>query len=126
MKVLIIDDDSLIVDLLREKLSLEGFDIYSAHDGLSGLECMINESPDVILLDIMMPGLDGFEVCKKLKQSPSTSSMPVIFISACDTQEDIDRAFALGADDYIVKPFDTLSIGRRIKEVFDRTRKSSG
>lgn len=117
IKVLIIDDDHLIVELLKEKLNTEGFEVTAVHDGLSGIECMLKESPDLVLLDIMMPGIDGFEVCKKLKESPATSSMPIVFISARSAQDDIDRALALGANDYIIKPFDTLTIGNRLKKI---------
>ena len=114
MKVLIIDDDNLLVDILKETLTHEGFAVCAAHDGLTGIECMITEEPDLVLLDIMMPGIDGFEVCRKLKESPSTASLPIVFISAKNTQEDIDRAVALGADDYIIKPFDTVGFGERL------------
>lgn len=124
MKILIIDDDLLLVELLTESLSSDGITVRAAHDGLSGIECMINESPDMILLDIMMPGIDGFEVCKKIKEAPCTADLPIVFISAKDSQEDIDRAYALGADDYIVKPFDTITVGKRLKTVYQRCKKN--
>lgn len=120
MKILIIDDDRLLVQILTETLTNEGFAVCAAHDGLTGIECMISESPDLVLLDIMMPGIDGYEVCKKLKESPATSNLPIIFISAKAAQEDIDKAFALGADDYIVKPFDTATVAERLKTVYQK------
>lgn len=120
MKILIIDDDRLLVQILTETLTNEGFAVCAAHDGLTGIECMISEAPDLILLDIMMPGIDGYEVCKKLKESPATSNLPIIFISAKAAQEDIDKAFALGADDYIVKPFDTVTVAERLKTVYQK------
>ncbi|MFH1379169.1 MAG: response regulator [bacterium] len=120
MKILMIDDDQLLADLVKERLDSEGFEVCVAFDGLSGIECMIKESPDLILLDIMMPGIDGYEVCKKLKESPATASLPIVFVSARNAQEDIDKAFKLGADDYIVKPFDTLSLGKRLNSVYKK------
>lgn len=123
MKILMIDDDQLLAELVKERLVTEGFEVCLAFDGLSGIECMIKEIPDLILLDIMMPGIDGYEVCKKLKESPATACLPIVFISARNAQEDIDKAMQLGADDYIVKPFDTLALGERLKSVYKKVSK---
>ena len=118
--LLIIDDDYVVLDLLREALTLEGFDIVSASSGLEGLEKLIKGKPDLVLLDIMMPHLDGYEVCKKIKQSPSTSNIPIIFVSAKAQPEDIEIGVSLGADDYVTKPFDFKDLAQRIRSVLEK------
>lgn len=103
--ILIIDDDVNIVNLLSKRLSQEGFDILSAKDGLTGLQIAKSNTPDIILLDLLMPEMSGKDVLKELKSSSNTHFIPVIIISAvADTEDKID-GLAMGANDYIVKPF---------------------
>ena len=101
--VLIVDDSSENVDLLVDLL--KDYDLVTALDGETALEIVDEEDVDLILLDIMMPGMDGFEVCKKVKSNEKTSHIPIIFLSAKDKHADIQRGFELGAVDYITKPF---------------------
>ncbi|MFH1259465.1 MAG: response regulator [Elusimicrobiota bacterium] len=115
-KILIIDDDYMISKLIQDNLEMEGFSVISASNGFKGLELMMREKPDMLLLDIMMPGMDGYEVCRKLKGSQATKSIPIIFLSAKSQDEDITLGLEMGADDYIPKPFDILDLGKRVRK----------
>lgn len=117
-KIMIVDDDLNICDLLRMYLEKEGFSIVIANDGLQALEMFPKENPSLILLDIMLPGLDGWQVCRKIR---SNSTCPIIMTTAKGETFDKVLGLELGADDYIVKPFDTKEVVARIKAVLRRT-----
>ncbi|MDR3634420.1 MAG: diguanylate cyclase [Isosphaeraceae bacterium] len=104
-KVLIVDDVPDNVKLLSYELSEIGFEIVTASDGPNALERARLDSPDIILLDIMMPGLDGIEVCRRLKADPELKRIPIIIVSACGMEKDVIRGFDAGAQDYVTKPF---------------------
>lgn len=104
-KVLIIDDEPDIIETLTYMLQARNYEIISASDGIEGLLKAKSESPDIILLDIMMPGMDGYEVCSKLKKDNSVKNIPVIMLTAKGDAEAVIKAHRLGANDYIVKPF---------------------
>ncbi len=112
-KVLIVDDEKAIVDILKFNLKKEGYDTVCAYDGREGLRMARQENPDLILLDIMLPYMDGFEVCAKLRGEGS--SVPIIMITA--REEETDKVFGLenGADDYITKPFSMRELMARVK-----------
>ncbi len=112
-KVLIVDDEKAIVDILKFNLKKEGYDTVCAYDGREGLRMARQENPDLILLDIMLPYMDGFEVCSKLRGEGS--SVPIIMITA--REEETDKVFGLenGADDYITKPFSMRELMARVK-----------
>jgi two-component system, OmpR family, response regulator len=116
-KILLIDDDSGIRDVVRFALVREGFAVVEAEDGLQGLALAAREAPDLILLDIMMPELDGTEVCRRLRRD---SRVPIIFLSSRD--EEIDRVLGLelGGDDYVSKPFSPRELVARVKAVLRR------
>jgi len=101
-KILIVDDETKIVDILNYNLRKEGYETIYANDGETGLSLALSENPDLVLLDIMMPGLDGYEVCKRLRK---VSQVPVIMLTAKAEESDKVLSFELGADDYITKPF---------------------
>ena len=101
-RVLAIDDDHGMLELLQFILSRESFDVFVAHDALSGICAAQQTHPDAILLDVMMPGADGFEACRRLRQ---ITDAPIIFITAKASADDISLGLSLGADDYLVKPF---------------------
>ena len=105
-KILVIDDEAHMVELLRERLGRNGYEVISAADGLEGLEKANKENPDLILLDIMMSGMDGFEVLRKLRSGPETKNIPVIMLTAKADTDSIFRAEDLKSTDYIIKPFD--------------------
>lgn len=119
-KVLIIDDDENICELVSLYLLKEGYEVVSAFHGREGLEKFETEKPDIIILDIMMPGMDGWEVCRTIKKKYAT---PILMLSAKGETFDKVLGLELGADDYMVKPFDTKELVARVKAVL---RRSSG
>ena len=116
-KILIVDDDENICELLRLYLTKEGFSPLIVNDGIAAIEAAEHTEPALILLDIMLPGLDGWQVCRKIRQ---TSSVPIIMISAKGETFDKILGLELGADDYIVKPFEAKEVVARIKAVLRR------
>jgi len=113
--VLIIDDEVDILNLLALHLRLKNYKVYQASNGKDGIELAISEKPDIIILDVMMPDMGGFEVCKKLKESIETANIPIIFLTAKSTINDKVTGLGCGADDYIVKPFDFDELEMRIR-----------
>lgn len=116
-KILIADDDRNICELLRLYLVKEGYETILAYDGIQALQAFEREKPDMILLDIMMPGKDGWEVCRQVRK---TSKTPVIMLTAKGETYDKIMGLELGADDYVVKPFDSKEVVARIKAVLRR------
>jgi two-component system alkaline phosphatase synthesis response regulator PhoP len=119
-KVLVVDDEEYIQHILNFSFGAEGYEVITAANGAEAVEKAVNEKPDVIVLDIMMPKMDGYEACKKLKSDPQTKAIPVILLTA--KGRDVDRRLGseAGADDYVVKPF---SPGRLIERVEGMIRK---
>ncbi|MFC1799946.1 response regulator transcription factor [Candidatus Eisenbacteria bacterium] len=113
-KVLVIDDEEYIQHILNFSFGAEGYDVVTAADGEEGIKKAKSEKPDIIVLDIMMPKMDGYEACKRLKTDPSTKSIPVILLTAKGREVDRKLGSQAGADDYVVKPF---SPGRLIERV---------
>src|ERR687893_548710 len=109
-KVLVIDDEAPIRLLCRVNLEAEGMEVLEAADGPSGLEKARTESPDVILLDVMMPGLDGWRVAEQLLDDPTTSGIPIVFLTARAEFRDRARGLDIGGVDYITKPFNPLEL----------------
>lgn len=110
--VLVVDDEVTIVELLKHHLELEGYNVLEANDGITGLETALNERPNLILLDIMLPKLDGLSVCKRIK---NVYNVPILMITAKDTEIDKILGLELGADDYVTKPFSTRELMARVK-----------
>ncbi|MDQ3022299.1 MAG: response regulator transcription factor [Bacteroidota bacterium] len=120
-KILVVDDEKDIVDIIKYNLERENeFDVQTASNGREALE-LADSIPDLILLDIMMPELNGFEVCKQLKSNPATSKIPVIFLTAKENEIDEILGLEIGADDYISKPISPRKVLARIKSVIRRT-----
>lgn len=115
MKIMIVDDTPANIDVLRRILSDDGFEISIAMNGEAALSLVEKNRPDLILLDVMMPGIDGFETCEKLKANPSTNNIPVIFVTAKTEVEDIVRGFGVGSVDYIAKPFKREEVLSRVQ-----------
>ncbi len=109
-RILICDDDPVILRLLQVNLELEGYEVLQAHHGEEALEIAGAEHPDLVILDIMMPRLDGYQTCEKLKATPETKDIPVVFLSAKAQQSDIDRGKSFGVADYLTKPFDPTDL----------------
>ncbi|MBU2235526.1 response regulator [Patescibacteria group bacterium] len=102
-KIVLVEDDSFLAGMYVSKLNLEDFEVKLAENGEDGLKLATAEMPDLILLDILLPRMDGFEVLKKLKQNPSTADIPVILLTNLGQKKDVDRGLALGAKDYLIK-----------------------
>jgi len=113
--ILIVDDAPENIRLLGTVLQQEGYKINGAKEGLQALKIAAKVIPDLILLDVMMPEVDGFEICQRLKGNPATKDIPIIFLTAKDQLEDMVRGFQVGAADYITKPFNTLELLVRIR-----------
>lgn len=113
-RVLIVDDNKLVRRMLRRHLMKKEYDISEAENGAMALAEIEKTQPDLILLDVMMPGMDGFEVCKRLKQNPATSDIPVIFLTAKTEKDDIITGLELGAVDYVTKPFSNKELLTRV------------
>ena len=118
-KILIVDDDTNICELLRLYLEKEGYETVLAHDGEQAVAAFAQNEPDLVLLDIMLPKLDGWQVCREIRK---TSNAPVIMITAKGETFDKILGLELGADDYVVKPFDAKEVMARVKAVLRRTR----
>jgi len=123
--ILVIEDEAQLRELLEYNLRLAGFEVYLAGDGASGLEIARYKKLMVILLDWMMPEMDGLQVLSELKYDKRTSHIPVFMMTAKSKIGDIDRAFELGADDYITKPFKVLQIGNVIKRKLQKLAKTT-
>lgn len=102
-KILIVEDDKFLRELIVRKLEKEGFEIVEAVDGENGVQKIKQERPDLVLLDLILPGIDGFEVLKKIKEDPKTSSIPIVILSNLGQREDVERGMKMGAVDYLVK-----------------------
>jgi two-component system alkaline phosphatase synthesis response regulator PhoP len=113
-KILVVDDEVYIVHILDFSLGMEGYEVVTALDGEQALAKVKTEEPDLIVLDIMMPKLDGYETCRILKSDPETKHIPVILLSAKGRNVDQKMGFQVGADDYITKPFSPKKLVERI------------
>jgi two-component system, cell cycle response regulator len=116
-RVLVVDDILANVRLLEAKLSAEYFDVTTAMNGIDALESVQRQKPDIVLLDVMMPGIDGIEVCKRIKSNPQTMHIPVVMVTALDQPEDRVRGLEAGADDFLTKPVNDLSLFCRVKSL---------
>jgi len=119
-RILIIEDEEDILEVLRYNLEREGFKVLAARDGLEGLRLARSKVPDLILLDLMLPGLDGLDLCRKLKEDPVTRSIRIIMSTAKAETSDQILGLGLGADDYVPKPFSTKALIARVRAVLRR------
>jgi DNA-binding response OmpR family regulator len=119
--ILVIDDEKDLIELVRYNLEKEGFDVIAASDGKSGLEIAQRHKADLILLDVMMPGMDGLEVCRRLRADERTSRVPTIMLTSRATEADRIVGLEMGSDDYVTKPFSPRELVARVKAVLRRT-----
>lgn len=119
-KVLVVDDEQHIVELIQFNLENSGFDVLTSDNGEDAMKIAIEEVPDVIILDLMLPGIDGFEACKKIRSHEKTGKIPIIMLTAKSEETDKVLGLELGADDYLTKPFSVRELVARIKAVLRR------
>jgi two-component system cell cycle response regulator len=116
-RILVVDDIEANVRLLEAKLSAEYYEVLTATDGVSGLAVAASEKPDIILLDVMMPGMDGFQVCRRLKEDPLTRHIPVVLVTALDGRSDRIQGLEAGADEFLTKPIDDVILFARVRSL---------
>ena len=125
-KVLIVDDEKDIVDLVAYNLSRNGYETITAHDGNDALESAAKNAPDLIILDLMLPGIDGTEVARRLKADPRTTNIPIVMLTAKGEETDVVVGLTLGADDYVTKPFSMKVLLARVGSVLRRLEVGTG
>ncbi|MGM5482052.1 MAG: response regulator [Nanobdellota archaeon] len=123
LNVLVVDDEPSVVDLVALSLAAGKYNVLKAYSGLDALDKVYQEMPDLVVLDLMMPGVDGYEVCSRIKKNPSLQHIPVIILSAKSEVKDKLKGMNLGADDYITKPFDPMEMEARVNTALRKTRK---
>ena len=119
-KVLLIDDEITLLEVMKTNLEIEGYEVVTEMSGETGLVSAVVDQPDVIVLDIMMPDVDGWEICRRLRADPRTKYIPIIMLTALDETHHIVRGFECGADDYLAKPFENAELFARIKSVLTK------
>jgi DNA-binding response OmpR family regulator len=122
-KVLVVDDEAPIRLLCRVNLEAEGMEVLEAADGESGLETARSQRPDVVLLDVMMPGMDGWQVAERLLEDEATSQIPLVFLTARAELRDRARGLELGGVDYITKPFNPVELASVVEALLERVRR---
>ena len=120
--VLVVDDDPVILKLLEVNFEMEGFQVVRAADGFEGLERARAVLPDIVVLDVMMPRMTGYEVAKALREGHDTAHIPIIFVTARAQSTDVERGLELGVDDYVTKPFDPLDLVARVNTLLARSQ----
>ncbi|MEE9514741.1 MAG: response regulator [Candidatus Brocadiales bacterium] len=123
--ILIIEDEKDLVELIQYNLEKEGFKVVYAYDGEGGLQIARSRHPSLVLLDLMLPRLDGLEVCRRLKQDPKTADIPIIILSVKDSEADVVAGLELGVDDYVTKPFSPRILTSRVKAVLRRPERDA-
>ena len=116
-KILVVDDSIFLQSLLKDRLESEGFFVIQALDGKEGLEKVKNENPDLVLLDVKMPIMDGFECCRRIKNDPIIKHIPVVFLTVMSQKTDIESGIEAGAEAYFTKPYDGNALVSKIKEL---------
>jgi two-component system alkaline phosphatase synthesis response regulator PhoP len=121
MTVVLAEDDPDIQLVARLSLKRAGFIVTVVSNGQEALDTIRREPPDVVLLDWMMPELDGLETCRRLKADPETAMIPVVFLTAKSQETEIQRGLSLGASGYVTKPFDALTLGQQVKDIVEKS-----
>ena len=121
-RILVVEDDHKTAELVKLYLERDGYHVLTAYDGMEGLELARDGSPDLVVLDLLLPGINGMDVCRKLRQE---SDVPIIMLTAMSTEQDKLEGLDLGADDYVTKPFSPRELAARVRAVFRRTTEDS-
>lgn len=120
--IFVVEDEEDILDLIRHHLAKEGYAVATATNGMEAVKAILRKPPDLILLDLMLPGLDGLEVCRMLKKDAKSADVPILMVTAKDEESDVVAGLELGADDYIVKPFRMKELIARVRTALRRRR----
>lgn len=126
VKVLVVDDEPNIVQTLKDRLEMNDYEVCTAHNGVDGLKAAQEQGPDVILLDVIMPLMDGHEMLEKLREHDWGKGISVIMLTARSQAQDIARARACGIDDYIIKPFDLTELLEKIESIVEHRKVTAG
>jgi len=118
--IVVVEDEPDILEVLSYNLRREGFEVATSDDGEKGLKLIQGNRPDLVLLDLMLPGMDGLDICRSLKSDPTTGHIPIIMVTAKDEESDLVLGLGLGADDYVTKPFSPKELVARVKAVLRR------
>lgn len=121
-KIMVVDDEPYIARVIKFKLEQEGYTVISANDGQSGLQKIKDEKPDMVLLDVMMPGLSGYEVCQKIKEDAELAGIPVVILTAKGQERDREQGLTMGASDYITKPFSPNRLLELVKSMIGEAK----
>ena len=116
-KILIIEDEPELANAIKIRLQAKGYNADTANDGLAGWEAVQSIKPDLVLLDLILPVMDGYEVCRYIKGDKKTKNIPVIILTAKSVFKDVDKGFKVGADDYIIKPYDLNILLKKIERL---------
>ena len=119
-KILVIEDEADILEVTQYNLTREGYRVSTSRDGEEGLARARRDAPDLVILDLMLPGLDGLEVCRRMQSDPITSAIPIIMVTAKGEESDVVIGLQLGADDYVAKPFSPKELVARVRAVLRR------
>ncbi|MFN8614702.1 MAG: response regulator transcription factor [Vampirovibrionales bacterium] len=120
-KIVAVDDDAAILELVRINLELQGHQVFTASEGLTGFALVQQELPHLVILDVMMPGVDGYTVCQRIRKQESTADIPVLMLTALGVVDDKVKGFDVGADDYLVKPFEIPELLVRVRALLRRS-----
>ena len=124
-KILVIEDDPATSRLVEYSLKHEGFQVFNAANGLDGIRKALNEAPDLIILDVMLPGLDGFEICHRLRSEPDTANLPILMFSAKAQEMDKNTGLLVGADDYLTKPASPADIVSHVEALLAKKKQAT-
>jgi two-component system response regulator RpaA len=120
-RIVVVDDDSAIQALVKVNLEMQGHKVSTASDGIEGYALVQQEVPDLVILDVMMPNVDGYTVCQRIRKNPETENIPVLMLTALGVVEDKVKGFDVGADDYLVKPFELPELQVRVRALLRRS-----
>ena len=121
-RILLVDDDPVILRLLKVNFEMEGYAVLSAVNGAEAVDVATSELPDIILLDVMMPGMNGLEAAEKLRSQAATVSIPIVFVSAKAQTPDVRAGLDVGAVDYLTKPFDPVELVQKVEDLLAKSR----
>ena len=123
-KILVVDDEKALVSLVTLHMQMAGYEVFFANDGWSALDICKRDKPDLVILDLMLPKLNGWEVCRRIREDDSIKDIAVLMLSARSEVDDKVRGFNVGADDYVTKPFSPKELVARVKRILDRNLSS--